>query len=77
MNDVAVKKQETTTADDTLKQKARDACKAAPLTDKAGDYELSYKLAYPSSSSWGKGDRRVDCYVVTDAGNVIMKSLLP
>ena len=61
---------------EALKQKARAACKAAPLTDKAGDYALSYKLAYPSSSSWGKGDRRVDCYVVTDAGNVIMESLL-
>jgi hypothetical protein len=60
-----------------LKQKALDACKAAPLTDKAGDYALSYKLAYPSSSSWDRGDRRVDCYAVTDAGNVIMESLLP
>lgn len=60
-----------------LKQKARNACKAAALADKEGDYKLSYKLAYPSSSSWGKGDRRVDCYVVTDAGNVITKSLLP
>ncbi|WP_456508107.1 septum formation family protein [Arthrobacter sp. TE12232] len=62
---------------DALKQKARDACKDAPLTDKAGDYALSYKLAYPSSSSWNKGDRRVDCYAVTDGGNVIMESLLP
>ena len=60
-----------------LKQKARDACKAAPLTEKAGDYDLSYKLAYPSSRSWDKGDRRVDCYVATDAGNVIKESLLP
>ncbi|WP_229994104.1 septum formation family protein, partial [Arthrobacter sp. Bi26] len=60
-----------------LKQKARNACKEAPLTDKAGDYDLSYKLAYPSSRSWDKGDRRVDCYAVTDTGNVIMESLLP
>ncbi len=60
-----------------LRQKARNACKAAPLTDKAGDYDLSYKLAYPSSRSWEKGDRRVDCYAVTDAGNVIKESLLP
>ena len=60
-----------------LKQKARNACKAAPLSEKAGDYELSYKLAYPSSKSWEKGDRRVDCYAVTDSGNVIMESLLP
>ncbi|WP_208749976.1 septum formation family protein [Arthrobacter sp. PM3] len=62
---------------EALKQKARGACKAAPLTEKAGDYDLSYKLAYPSSSSWDKGDRRVDCYAVTDGGNVIKESLLP
>jgi hypothetical protein len=60
-----------------LKQKARNACKAAPLTDKAHDYDLSYKLAYPSALSWDKGDRRVDCYAVTGAGNVIKESLLP
>jgi hypothetical protein len=62
---------------DALKQRARDACKAAPLTDKAGKYDLSYKLAYPSSRSWERADRRVDCYAVTDAGNVIKDSLLP
>ncbi|QDY89984.1 hypothetical protein E7Y32_06990 [Arthrobacter sp. UKPF54-2] len=62
---------------DPLKQKALDACKSALLTDKSSDYLLSYKLAYPSSSSWGTGDRRVDCYVAVDAGNVIMESLLP
>ena len=62
---------------DQLKQKARDACKAAPLTAKAGDYDLSYKLAYPSPRSWEMGDRRVDCYAATNGGNVIKESLLP
>lgn len=62
---------------DPLKQKALDACKAATLTDKSGDYAFSYKLAYPSNSSWGTGDRRVDCYFVADGGNVIKESLLP
>lgn len=62
---------------DPLKQKALDACKAAPLTEKQADYVLSYKLAYPSSTSWNKGDRRVDCYVTADTGNVIMESLIP
>lgn len=60
-----------------LKQKARDVCKAAPLTEKSGQYPFSYKLAYPSSSSWDTGDRRVDCYVAADAGNPITESLLP
>lgn len=62
---------------DPLKQKALDACKAAPLTDKQSGYELSYKLAYPSSTSWDKGDRRVDCYITAGTGNTIMESLLP
>jgi hypothetical protein len=62
---------------DALKQRARDACKAAPLVAKASDYDLSYKLAYPSSPSWEKGDRRVDCYAVVGTGNVIQESLLP
>ncbi len=62
---------------DPLRQRARSACKAAPLAEKSSTYELGYKLAYPSSSSWEKGDRRVDCYVITNAGNVIMESLRP
>lgn len=62
---------------DPLKQKALDACNSAPITKKPADYILSYKLAYPSSSSWDKGDRRVDCYAVADTGNVILESLLP
>lgn len=62
---------------DPLKQRALDACKAATLTEKSSGYVLNYKLAYPSSSSWGTGDRRVDCYVAADAGNVIKESLLP
>jgi hypothetical protein len=62
---------------DPLKQKALDACKGAPLTEKSAEYVLSYKLAYPSSTSWDNGDRRVDCYVVADTGNAIMESLLP
>ncbi len=61
---------------DPLKKKALDACQGAPLTDKSAQYVLSYKLAYPSSTSWDKGDRRVDCFATADTGNVIMESLL-
>lgn len=60
-----------------LKQKALDACKDAPLSDKSAGYDLSYKLAYPSTNSWNTGDRRVDCFVTAAAGNVILESLLP
>lgn len=62
---------------EALKQKALDACKGAALTDQSAGYELGYRLAYPSTNSWGTGDRRVDCFVVTAKGNVIMESLLP
>lgn len=62
---------------DPLKQKALDTCKSAPLTDKSASYDFSYKLAYPSASSWNSGDRRVDCYFVADGGNVIKESLIP
>ena len=62
---------------DPLKQKALDTCKAAPLAEKQSNYVLGYKLAYPSSTSWDNGDRRVDCYVTADTGNVIMESLIP
>lgn len=60
-----------------MKAKAREACQAAALTSKSNAYVLSYRLAYPSSDSWGQGDRRVDCYVIADAGNIIKASLLP
>lgn len=62
---------------DALKQKALDTCKTASLTPKESDYLLGYRLAYPSSTSWDKGDRRVDCYVAVESGNTIMESLIP
>ncbi len=60
-----------------LKEKALGVCKDATLLAAPADVTLSFKLAYPSSTSWDKGDRRVDCYVVAEAGNVMMTSLLP
>ncbi|MET3920838.1 septum formation family protein [Arthrobacter sp. UYEF20] len=60
-----------------LKDKGRETCRNARLADAATNYELLQRNAYPSSSSWEKGDRRVDCYVVAKTGNVIMESLRP
>ena len=60
-----------------LKDKGRETCRNAQLTAAATTYTLLQRNAYPSSSSWDNGDRRVDCYVTTDAGNVIMESLVP
>jgi hypothetical protein len=61
---------------DALKTRARETCQTAALTEKSNAYNLNYRLAYPSTASWAKGDRRVDCYV-TAAGNIIKSSLLP
>ncbi|WP_426979460.1 septum formation family protein [Pseudarthrobacter sp. O4] len=58
-----------------LKDKGRETCRNARLAAAATNYELLQRNAYPSSSSWEKGDRRVDCYVVANTGNVIMESL--
>lgn len=60
-----------------LKDKGRETCRNAQLAAAATDYSLMQRNAYPSSTSWDKGDRRVDCYVTADAGNVIMESLVP
>ncbi|MFP3463216.1 septum formation family protein [Arthrobacter globiformis] len=61
---------------DALKTRARETCQTAALTAKSNAYNLNYRLAYPSTASWAKGDRRVDCYV-TASGNIIKASLLP
>ena len=62
---------------DALKDKGRETCRSAQLAAAATTYNLLQRNAYPSSSSWGNGDRRVDCYVTAEAGNVIMESLVP
>jgi hypothetical protein len=60
-----------------LKDKGRETCRSAQLTAAATNYDLKQRNAYPSSTSWDNGDRRVDCYVTADTGNVIMESLVP
>ncbi|MGN7252159.1 septum formation family protein [Arthrobacter sp. SAFR-014] len=61
---------------EAMKTRARETCQDARLTAKSNDYNLIYRLAYPSTASWAKGDRRVDCYI-TASGNIIKASLLP
>lgn len=62
---------------EALKAKALEACQAAKLAASSNKYTLNFQRAYPSTTSWDKGDRRVDCYVMADTGNVIMSSVLP
>ncbi|MDQ0662715.1 hypothetical protein QFZ35_001213 [Arthrobacter ulcerisalmonis] len=60
-----------------LKAKALEACQAAKLGPAAKQFQLNYQRSFPSSTSWESGDRRVDCYVTADAGNVVTASVLP
>ena len=62
---------------EALKAKALEACQAAKLAPAANDFTLNFQRAYPSSTSWESGDRRVDCYVMAPGGNVITASVLP
>ncbi|WP_426997145.1 septum formation family protein [Pseudarthrobacter sp. N5] len=62
---------------EALRAKALEACQAAKLTAASNQYTLNFQRAYPSTTSWAKGDRRVDCYVIADAGNIIMTTVLP
>lgn len=62
---------------EALAAKALEACQAAKLAPAANDFTLNFQRAYPSSTSWEAGDRRVDCYVSADGGNVINASALP
>lgn len=62
---------------EALAAKALEACQAARLAPAADEYALNFQRAYPSSTSWESGDRRVDCYVTADGGNVINASVLP
>lgn len=62
---------------EALAAKALEACQAAKLAPTANEYTLNFQRAYPSSTSWESGDRRVDCYITADGGNVINASALP
>lgn len=62
---------------DPLKAKALEVCQAAKLSPAAKQFQLNYQRSFPSNTSWESGDRRVDCYVTADGGNVINASVLP
>lgn len=62
---------------DALRNKGREVCQGAKLNGAEANYVLLQRTAFPSTTSWETGDRRVDCYVTADAGNVIKENLLP
>ncbi|MCD4849364.1 septum formation family protein [Arthrobacter sp. AK01] len=61
-----------------LRDKGREVCKAsvANLNAAADNYVLLQQNVYPSTTSWDRGDRRVDCFIVVDSGNSIKEDLL-
>ena len=59
-----------------LRDKGREVCKTVKLNTAAANYVLLQQNVYPSSTSWDRGDRRVDCFIVVDSGNTIKENLL-
>jgi len=59
-----------------LRDKGREVCLTVMLNEAAGKYELLQQNVYPSSTSWDRGDRRVDCFIVVDSGNTLKESVL-
>ncbi|WP_423182462.1 septum formation family protein [Arthrobacter sp. NyZ413] len=61
---------------DALKEKGREVCRNLVLNEASTNYKLLQQNVYPSSASWDKGDRRVDCFIVVDSGNTLKESVL-
>ncbi|MFH5878860.1 septum formation family protein [Arthrobacter sp. NA-172] len=59
-----------------LQTKGRDVCRTVMLNEASSKYVLLQQNVYPSSTSWGNGDRRVDCFIVVDSGNSLKESIL-
>lgn len=60
----------------TLRDKGREICRNVMLNEASSKYVLLQQNVYPSSTSWDKGDRRVDCFIVVDSGNTLKESVL-
>ncbi|MEQ4567443.1 septum formation family protein [Paenarthrobacter sp. CAP02] len=59
-----------------LRDKGREVCRTVKLNAAADNYVLLQQNVYPSTTSWDRGDRRVDCFIVVDSGNTIKENLL-
>lgn len=55
-----------------------ELCNSVPIDeDAAAGYSgLTLTQVTPTSGTWAEGDRRIDCFVVSDEGNVITDTLL-
>ncbi len=55
-----------------------ELCNSVPIDEDAtaGYSGLTLTQVTPTSGTWAEGDRRIDCFVVSDEGNVITDTLL-
>lgn len=62
---------------DELNVQAEEFCSAIELNDNASEYQnLRNSYGMPSEGTWQEGDRRIDCFVISDEGNNISTSLI-
>ncbi|EMY34750.1 hypothetical protein D477_008033, partial [Arthrobacter crystallopoietes BAB-32] len=62
---------------DALNVQAEEFCGAVDLNENAADYpNLRNSYGMPSEGTWEEGDRRIDCFVISDEGNTIKTSLV-
>ncbi|MFI2564174.1 septum formation family protein [Paenarthrobacter sp. NPDC018779] len=60
-----------------LRDKGREVCKSIKFNDAVDNYtNLLQQNVYPSQSSWDRGDRRVDCFIVVNTGSTLKEDLL-
>lgn len=62
---------------DALEQRAADLCRQTKLTLPQDTSSLKQRNVIPTQDGWATGDRRVDCFVESSAGNSLKASLLP
>lgn len=60
----------------TLKTKGDEYCASIELASSASNYDIRQQYGYPTESTWGKGDRKIDCIAYTKGGEIIKESLL-
>lgn len=62
--------------EEALKTKGDEYCASIELTASASNYDIRQQFGYPTESTWGKGDRRIDCIAYTKGGEIIKESLI-
>lgn len=64
--------------DAELNARGDELCNSVPINESAAaNYSgLTLTQVTPTSGTWAEGDRRIDCFVVSDEGNVITDTLL-